>query len=121
MRPTQIIPPLSVVRLNHADDQTPHWKNQVGREFRIGYYSRQDGTDCVWLVNDAGQYEQTVDQKQLRDYFVIIERSKERALYGTTRPPIPPLAPSRRPHSNGIKGPCRRPKNRARPGHPALV
>jgi len=88
----QIIPPLSVVRLVRADARTPQWKIQLGRSFRIGYYSRQDGTDCVWLVNDAGEYEQTVDQKKLHAHFEVVERSKERSVYGTARPPIPPLA-----------------------------
>lgn len=66
MRP---IPPLSIVKLVRADAQTPNWKSQIGRTFRIGYFSRQDGTDCVWLVNNAGQYEQTVDQSGINDYF----------------------------------------------------
>jgi len=101
MTPGQIIPPLTVVRLVRAGKNTPQWKTQIGRTFRIGYYSRQDGTDCVWLVNDAGQYEQTADQKELLNYFEVVERSKERALYGANRPQIPPLARSI-PHSNGI-------------------
>jgi len=91
MKNGRIIPPLSVVRLVCADKHTPQWKDQIGRTFRIGYYSRQDGTDCVWLVNDAGEYEQTVDQAALDQYFVVVERSKERAIFGQQRPPIPAL------------------------------
>jgi hypothetical protein len=77
-----IIPPLSVVRLARCDRHTPAWKHQVGRVFRVGYYCRDCGTDCVWLVNDAGQYEQTVDQDRLHHYFEIVELSRERSLFG---------------------------------------
>ena len=90
----QIIPPLSVVRLARCDRHTPQWKNQIGRVFRVGYYSRQDGTDCVWLVNDAGEYEQTVEQVRLLKFFDLLERSSERALFGRNRPPLPALVPS---------------------------
>ena len=100
MKHPGIIPPLSIVRLVHADRHTPQWKRQIGRTFRIGYYSRQDGTDCVWLVNDAGVYEQTVDQRRLLAYFQIVQRSRERALFGRNRPPIPTLSANgnSRPH-----------------------
>ena len=114
MKLVQIIPPLSVVRLVHTDDRTPLWKKQLGRSFRIGYYSRQDGTDCVWLVNDAGEYEQTVDQEQIHTYFEIVERSKVRTLFGDNRTPIPPLPRRRRQTSNGTNG---TPKFRSRTGH----
>jgi len=95
MKRSQLIRPLSVVRLMRADSHTPRWRDQIGRTFRIGYYSRQDGTDCVWLVNDAGEYEQTVDQGRLNDFFDLVRRSNERSLFGRNRPPIPPLANGR--------------------------
>src|SRR5438046_1435304 len=69
----KIIPPLSVVRLMRADKHTPRWKDQIGRIFRVGYYSRQDGIDCVWLVNEDGKYEQSADQASFRDYFEVVE------------------------------------------------
>ena len=115
MKLSPIIPPLSVVRLVRADGLTPAWKNQVGRSFRVGYYSRQDGTDCVWLVNDAGEYEQTVDQKSIHDYFEVVERSSERSLYGAKRGPIPPRIHRRRPNSNGTQ------KVRSKASHHALA
>ena len=86
-----IIPPGSLVELIRADSQTPLWKSQIGRTFRVGYYSRRDGPDCVWLVNDAGEYEQTVDRQQFNRYFRIVQRSSERALFGRNRPPLSPV------------------------------
>ena len=32
-----------------------HGESRIGRRFRIGYYSRQDGLDCIWLVNEKGE------------------------------------------------------------------
>ena len=55
----KIIPPRSRVRLLRADPRTATWKKTIGRQFRIGYYSRKDGLDCIWLVNENGAYEQT--------------------------------------------------------------
>ena len=89
------IPPLSIVKLVRADGHTPIWKNQIGRIFRIGYYNRQDGTDCVWLVNAAGEYEQTANQNAIKDYFEVVERSRERAFFGRNRPRIRPLTNGR--------------------------
>src|SRR5439155_10474454 len=65
----KIIPPRSRVRLIRADRHTPSWKKAIGRQFRIGYYSRKDGLDCIWLVNENGAYEQTTDRAFLVKYF----------------------------------------------------
>ena len=78
----KIIPPRSRVQLVHADRSTPLWRAQVGRRFRVCYYSRQDGLDCVWLVNDAGQYEQTADRDGLLKYFKIERLTQERDYFG---------------------------------------
>jgi hypothetical protein len=57
--------------LIRADDQTPSWKEDIGRQFRVGYYSPNDGLDCIWLVNENGEYEQTTDRKFLLKYFDV--------------------------------------------------
>jgi hypothetical protein len=82
------IPPRSVVTLVRADEKTPQWREQIGRRFRIGYYSEQDGLDCVWLVNDAGEYEQTIDNETLLRHFVVDELSKEADFFGRNRPKL---------------------------------
>ena len=79
------IPPRSVVRL-----EAP-WGDDQGRLFRIGYYSRQDGLNCVWLVNDAGEYEQATDQRSIQNDFTVLSRSHETDSYGTNRTPLSPL------------------------------
>jgi hypothetical protein len=85
------MPPKSVVRLARCDKNTPAWRKQIGRIFRVGYYSRQDGLDCVWLVNEAGEYEQSTDHDFLFRYFDIIQQSDEKNLYGRRKPVLKPI------------------------------
>ena len=84
----RVIPPRSIVTLIRADEQTPAWRDQVGRQFRIGYYCRNCGLDTIWLVNDDAEYEQTTDHESLLRYFVIDKLSRERDLYGRKRPKL---------------------------------
>jgi hypothetical protein len=88
MKIPRVIPPETVVRLDRYDDFTPHWKKQIGREFRVGYYSSQDGMECIWLVNDRGEYEQTTDRASLLMYFEILRLSQETGLFGSRRAPL---------------------------------
>jgi len=87
----KVIPPRSAFRLVRSDAKTPGWKADVGRVFRIGYYSRQDGLDVIWLVNEKGEYEQTTDRDFLVKYFELIEVSNETDVYGPGKPEFPPL------------------------------
>jgi hypothetical protein len=45
----EVIPPRSRVRLVRFDKRTPVWHKDVGRQFRVGYYSRKDG---LYLAGD---------------------------------------------------------------------
>ena len=78
------IPPCSIVRVKAA--RRNPWRTEVGRRFRIGYYSQMDGLDCIWLVNDKGEYEQTLDHEALARFFEIESISRERSRYGRNRP-----------------------------------
>jgi len=82
----KVIPPRSVVKLLSP------WGNDQGRVFRIGYYSRMDGLNCVWLVNEAGEYEQTTDQKSIDEDFEILELSDETDLRGDDREVLGPIS-----------------------------
>jgi hypothetical protein len=77
------IPPCSVVSVRRVA-RSP-WAKEVGRIFRIGYYGRNDGLDCIWLVNDRGKYEQAIDHDFLHKFFKIESVAKERSLYGRGR------------------------------------
>jgi hypothetical protein len=92
----KVIPPCSLFRLVRGDAKTPDWKSQVGRVFRIGYYSKQDGLDVIWLVNERGKYEQATDRDFLITYFEPIEISAETDLYGKNKPQFESIRTVRR-------------------------
>src|SRR5258708_7932726 len=82
------IPPCSVISVRRVA-RSP-WANEVRRIFRVGYYSRNDGLDCVWLVDGQGKYDQSIDHDFLHKFFKIESVSKERSLYGRGRPQFGP-------------------------------
>jgi hypothetical protein len=84
------IPPCTVLRVKGS--QSKKWRGNIGKRFRVGYYSRMDGLDCIWLVNDDGKYQETIDHEFLRKYFEIELLSKERSLYGKNRPRLGPIS-----------------------------
>jgi hypothetical protein len=86
------IPPATVVRVK--DSHAKKWKEYGNRRFRVGYYSRKDGLDCIWLVNDDGEYQETVDHDFFYKFFEIELLSKERSLYGKNRPRLGPISSS---------------------------
>lgn len=85
-----IIPPLSVVQVVMVTATESDWAGYEGRIFRIGYYRKQDGLDCVWLVDDEGNYNETVDQAMIKTHFKVLQLSNETDLFGDARPVIGP-------------------------------
>jgi hypothetical protein len=84
------IPPGTIVRVK--DSHAKKWKGNGNKRFRVGYYSKQDGLDCIWLVNDDGEYQETVDHEFLYEFFEIELLSKKRSLYGKNRPRLGPIS-----------------------------
>jgi len=76
-----VIPPLSLVRVVKVTSNEPDWTGYEGRAFRIGYYRRNDGLDCVWLADDDGQYLEAIDQAMIRTHFEMLHRSDESDLH----------------------------------------
>ena len=93
--PQSVIPPLSVVKIVKVTDDQPNWTDQEGRTFRVGYYRKQDGLDCVWLVDDQGNYCKTVDQDMIPTHFEVVTESTVTDLFGVNSPAIQaiPLVP----------------------------
>jgi len=83
------IPPCSIVKVKNSPSKK--WRKNIGRRFRVGYYSWRDGLDCIWLVDEKGNYERTIDHHFLHKYFEIETVSKERSLYGRNRPQFEPV------------------------------
>lgn len=85
-----IIPPLSIVKVVKNTEDEPACRDWAGKIFRIGYYSKQDGLDCVWLVDDDGKYREAIDQEMISSHFKILELSNETDLFGDEREIIGP-------------------------------
>jgi hypothetical protein len=122
----KIIPARSRVRLIRADSRTPSWKKDVGRQFRVGYYSRKDGLDCIWLVNENGKYEHTTNREYLLKYFDVEHLSRETNHYGQgkrrlgkIRIPTPLERLNGRSSIEAYEG-AKRNLGKGRPKHPAL-
>ena len=84
------IPPLSVVRVAYKGNNR-YFRKQNGRIFRVGYYSKMDGLDCIWLVNDEGGYEQTVNHEFLYRHFDVVQFADHANWYGRRRAKIPAI------------------------------
>src|SRR5207245_6099180 len=48
--------PNTVLRIKRLWPHARGKGHERGQLYRVGYYSRQDGLDCVWLVNSHGEY-----------------------------------------------------------------
>jgi hypothetical protein len=83
------VPPCSIISVRRKA-RSP-WADEPGRTFRVGYYSKMDGLDCIWLVDENGKYDQTIDHESLSRFFDIQSIAKERSLYGRGRPQFPPI------------------------------
>ena len=51
----------------------------------MGYYNPNDGLNCIWLVNEGGEYEQTTDRDYLLKYFTIVYLSNEKDYFGVNK------------------------------------
>ena len=85
------IPPLSVVTIAKVKDNP--YIHLSGQSIRIGYYSKQDGLDCIWLVYANGKYGESTDHDHLNRFFIIEEVSNETEFFGDHRIQIEPLGP----------------------------
>jgi hypothetical protein len=65
---------------------------EIGQVWRVGYYSRRDGVETIWLVNNCGEYTWTVDEPFVRRHFEVLEYAKERSIYGRGRPRLGALS-----------------------------
>ena len=74
------------------------WRNafpqyKVGQIWHVGYYSKADGLDVVWLsplTGDVDRWE-TADQTWVKKHFEVVKPSKEKSLYAPSINVDPPL------------------------------
>ena len=79
------IPPRSVLRLIKLWPNARKQGHEIGEIWRVGYYSKQDGLDCIWLVNTEGVYDWTSDHDWLCRKFEVLSLSDEEDFHGDDR------------------------------------
>lgn len=85
------LPPESIVRLTKL---WPHARKngyEIGQTWRIGYYSRKDGLDVIWLVDTNGDYSQTADHDWIETHFEVTFLSEVTSIFGVRRLHLGPL------------------------------
>ena len=97
------IPPRTVLRLNKLWPNARKQGHEVGEIWRVGYYSKKDGLECIWLVNTEGQYAWTSDHDWLYRKFEILSRSDEDDFYGDNREVLLPLSEEEMRHYANLK------------------
>jgi hypothetical protein len=85
------LPPRSVLRLRKLWPYARKKGHEIGEIRRVGYYSPQDGLDCIWLVDDAGAYNWTADHEWVCDKFEVVTVSGETDMFGKTKRGLGPL------------------------------
>jgi hypothetical protein len=48
--------------------------------------------NCVWLVNEAGTYERTTDQRSIENDFEVLKLAAETDLFGINREALGPIS-----------------------------
>lgn len=86
------IPPRSVIKLTRLWLHARNQGHKIGEIFRIGYYSQQDGLNCVWMVDHSGDYCMTAEHDWITEHFEIISISDEEDLFGMDRPVLTALS-----------------------------
>jgi hypothetical protein len=84
------IPPRSVIMVR-KDNPGPH-RSLLGIILRVGYYSKQDGTNVIWLVYPDGGYAEATTHALLNRHFTVLSVSENNDLFGVTQPEIQPLS-----------------------------
>jgi hypothetical protein len=76
------ISPRSILRLVKLWPNARKQGHEVGELWRVGYFSKKDGLECIWLVNTEGVYDWTSDHDWLYRKFEVLNHSDEDDLYG---------------------------------------
>lgn len=80
------LPPKTLLKLVKLWPHARKHGREIGQLYRVGYYSRRDGLEIVWLVDANGSYNWTAELPFIHQHFEIVGKSKERSWYGSERP-----------------------------------
>lgn len=95
-RQTIAYQPMTVLRLKKLWPHARKQGHERGEIWRIGYYSKQDGLECVWLVDKKGAYSWSATADWISEKFEIVRASTEKSVFGLRRPKLRQLSPAER-------------------------
>jgi len=78
----KVIGPRSIVKLVKLWPHARKQGHEIGELRTVGYYSKQDGLDVIWLVDAAGKYNETSDHDFLARKYEIVFDSCSVDFYG---------------------------------------
>jgi len=90
------LPPRTVLRLKKLWPHARKQGHEIGDIRRVGYYSSQDGLDCIWLVDNDGKYNWTADHDWVFEKFEIVKLSEETDMFGRKKRRLGPLKINRK-------------------------
>jgi hypothetical protein len=76
---------LKLIRLWPHAHKKNHFKGEIRR---VGYYSKKDGLDCIWLVDNNGNYNWTADIEFIKKHFIVFKKARNRSIYGFKKKPL---------------------------------
>lgn len=83
------VPPGSLIRVRE-DNPGPH-RALKGQQLRVGYYSKMDGLNVIWIVYADGQYGEATDHTYFNRHFEILREADEHDFFGVNRPKLETL------------------------------
>jgi hypothetical protein len=86
---TNPIPPRTVIAVR--EENPGPYRKLLGLTLRVGYYSRQDGLNVVWIVYPDGKYGETTTNQHINRHFRTLSASDETDVYGVDQPILLPL------------------------------
>ena len=85
----QPVPPRSEIVVR--EDNPGPYSRILGQRLRVGYYSKQDGLNVIWIVYPNAEYAETTNHMHLRRHFRVVVDSGESDYFGEHRPVLEPL------------------------------
>ena len=73
------------------EDRPGPYGRLLGLRLRVGYYSRMDGLNVIWIVYPNAEYGETTDHSDFREFFRVVFDSGDTDYCGVGRPRLKPL------------------------------
>jgi hypothetical protein len=77
------VPPTTLIAVR--EDNPGPYSRLLNQTLRVGYYSKQDGLNVIWIVYPDGKYGESTDHACLNRFFRVISVPEETDFHGDNR------------------------------------